>query len=170
MNNISATKWVQMTITGLLGAYLFVVAFTNITDYEVNHTFVQQVAGMEDSFSLRNRWRSVTHPYLIHAMYLFIIALEALAAACCLLGWRQMWRQRHAGPAAFNKAKRLAVGGILIGLAIWIGVFLVVGGEWFLMWQSKQWNAQGTAFHLAEIFGIALILLLKNNAEPENYS
>jgi predicted small integral membrane protein len=41
----------------------------------------------------------------------------------------------------------------------WLVAFLVVGGEWFLMWQSKNWNGQDAAFRMFAIIGIALLFL-----------
>ena len=37
--------------------------------------------------------------------------------------------------------------------------FLVVGGEWFLMWQSSKWNGQNAAARLFLVFGIVLLFL-----------
>jgi predicted small integral membrane protein len=41
-----------------------------------------------------------------------------------------------------------------------VGRFLSVGGEWFLMWQSKIWNGQDAAFRMFACNGIVLILLV----------
>jgi len=42
-------------------------------------------------------------------------------------------------------------------------VFLSVGGEWFLMWQSKSWNGQEEAFRMFTVVGIVLVVV----AQPE---
>jgi predicted small integral membrane protein len=39
---------------------------------------------------------------------------------------------------AFNRAKELAIGVLTLALLMWLLAFLTVGGEWFLMWQSKE--------------------------------
>ena len=36
--------------------------------------------------------------------------------------------------------------GVGLGFLVWFTGFMVVGGEWFLMWQSKAWNGQQAAF------------------------
>lgn len=52
------------------------------------------------------------------------------------------------GPARpFNTAKSLVMVGCGIGFLLWFTGFMVVGGEWFAMWQSKTWNGQTAAFH-----------------------
>ena len=52
----------------------------------------------------------------------------------------------RASAARFNAAKTLAVTGAGIGFLLWFTGFMVVGGEWFLMWQAKAWNGQQAAF------------------------
>ena len=65
--------------------------------------------------------------------------------------------------AAFHKAGRMAVAGLTLSLLMWLVAFLSIGGEWFLMWQSKAWNGQGTAFRMFTVVGIVLLLM----ATPE---
>ena len=48
--------------------------------------------------------------------------------------------------AAFAAAKRHVHTGALLGFLVWFTGFMVVGGEWFAMWQSKTWNGQEAAF------------------------
>jgi predicted small integral membrane protein len=50
---------------------------------------------------------------------------------------------------------------------MWFVVFLSVGGEWFLMWQSRTWNGQDAAFRMFTVIGIILLLLIQPEAEAE---
>jgi predicted small integral membrane protein len=43
-------------------------------------------------------------------------------------------------------AKQFVAIGVGLGFLLWFGGFMVVGGEWFAMWQSKTWNGQEAAF------------------------
>ena len=52
----------------------------------------------------------------------------------------------RAGAARFNAAKTLVVIGVGLGFLLWFTGFMVVGGEWFAMWQSKAWNGQQATF------------------------
>jgi hypothetical protein len=36
-----------------------------------------------------------------------------------------------------------------------------VGGEWFLMWQSKMWNGQEEAFRMFTILGMAFLVVVQ---------
>ena len=50
-------------------------------------------------------------------------------------------------------------------LLMWLVAFLSVGGEWFLMWQSKTWNGQEAEFRMFTVVGIVLLLLVESEAE-----
>ena len=61
--------------------------------------------------------------------------------------------------AAFNRAKKIATIGLTVSLLQWYVAFITVGGEWFLMWQSEEWNGQDAAFRMFTIIGVSLIFL-----------
>jgi predicted small integral membrane protein len=42
-----------------------------------------------------------------------------------------------------------------------------VGGEWFLMWQSKNWNGQDAAFRMFAVVGIVLLFLVQQDVEEQ---
>lgn len=150
----------QTVLSALLAAYGLLVAFTNLSDYAVNFEFVRMVAGMSDTFGALKAARSVQHPVVLHGMYVLIIAAEAGSGWLCARSAWRMWRARHAPGMLFESVKGSAVKGVLLGLALWFGAFVTVGGEWFMMWQSKTWNAQATAFSLAVFYAVVLLVLL----------
>ncbi|MDP4252068.1 MAG: DUF2165 family protein, partial [Bacteroidota bacterium] len=57
----------------------------------------------------------------------------------------------------FKKSGKLLRLGLFLGVILWFTVFVTVGGEWFLMWQSKIWNGQNIAFMLTIVFLLFLI-------------
>ena len=61
----------------------------------------------------------------------------------------------------------MAIVGLTLGLAMWLVAFLSVGGEWFLMWQSKTWNGQEAAFRMFTVLGIVLLLVAQPDAEGQ---
>jgi len=48
-------------------------------------------------------------------------------------------------------------------LVTWLVAFLTIGGEWFLMWQSRAWNGQEAAFRMVAAPGMVLLVI----AQPE---
>jgi len=66
--------------------------------------------------------------------------------------------------SAFHQAKRVSLAALALSLTMWLVAFLAVGGEWFLMWQSKSWNGQEAAFRMFTVVGIVLLIV----AQPES--
>jgi predicted small integral membrane protein len=48
--------------------------------------------------------------------------------------------------AEFRAAMPWVAAGAAVAFGLWFVGFMVVGGEWFLMWQSSTWNGQEAAF------------------------
>ena len=122
-----------------IALWLALVAFGNITDYGSNLAFVRHVMAMDSIFpDAAIHYRAIHSPWLQHAAYVLIIATETLAAALCGLGARRLWRARHAPAALFRRAGHLSVTGLSLGVLLWLGGFMAIGGEWFGMWMSTQ--------------------------------
>lgn len=136
------------------------VCFNNLTDYRANFDFVSHVLTMDDTFPDNQRsWRSLSSPTVHHLAYLGIILTEGLIAFFCLAGSRSMWKTRKALAEDFAQAKRKGILGLTLGVLLWWVGFMIVGGEWFLMWQSSTWNGLDPAFRNACIFVLILIYL-----------
>lgn len=144
---LSASRCAKVVMLVCLSAFAALVAFNNLSDYESNFAFVQHVLAMDTVFARSTaRWRALEQPWLWHVAYGFIIAAELLVAALLGRGAWVLWCARRASGSAFARAKQTALWGVLAGFVLWFGGFMVVGGEWFLMWQSPQWNGQESAF------------------------
>jgi predicted small integral membrane protein len=145
-----------------LAAFALLVAFNNIVDYGSNFAFVQHVLSMNTTFP-GNRLisRAILAPGAWHAAYWLIIAGEAAAGLCLLIGGVAMLMQRRADTARFDAAKKWTVIGATLGFLVWFFGFMVVGGEWFLMWQSETWNGQDAAFKFTmAILGVLIYVSL----------
>ena len=58
-----------------------------------------------------------------------------------------------------DSARKFASAGLLMIVALFLGGFMTIGGEWFAMWQSKDWNGIPAALRMVTIAGFALILV-----------
>jgi predicted small integral membrane protein len=144
--------------------YYMVIVFNNLTDYDSNYQFVRHVLMMDSTFpGNRGMWHAINTPRLHTSFYLLIIAWETLSMILCLAGGAKLAAALWDSPAAFNAAKRVAILGFTVSLMQWLVAFLVVAGEWFMMWQSKNWNGQDAAFRMFAVIGIALLFL----AQPD---
>jgi predicted small integral membrane protein len=145
-----------------------VVVFNNITDYDSNYQFVRHVLMMDTTFpGNHGMGRAINSPGGHTAFYLSIILWELLTMIFCWWGgWRLAMTLRS--PAGdFHRAKRMAVVGLTLGLAMWLVAFLSVGGEWFLMWQSRTWNGQEAAFRMFTVLGIVLLLVAQPDTDGQ---
>jgi predicted small integral membrane protein len=148
--------------------WVSLVAFGNITDYRTNLAFVIHVLSMDTLFpDTTIRYRAITSQALHHAAYILIIAAEVLAAISCWMAAFQMFRT-ISDPAAFNRAKTLAVVGLTTCLLIWLVGFIAIGGEWFGMWMSERWNGIQSAFRFsALVLGILIFVIIPDSTPTE---
>jgi predicted small integral membrane protein len=148
-----------LLVFGVAIFYTFVV-FNNITDYDSNYQFVRHVLMMDSTFpGNHGMWRAVNSPAMHTAFYVAIIAWEFVTMALCWWGGFRLARMFNASAEDFQRAKGVAVAALTLSLLMWLVAFLSVGGEWFLMWQSKNWNGQEAAFRMFTIVGIVLLLV-----------
>jgi predicted small integral membrane protein len=135
------------------------VVLNNTTDYGSNYEFVRHVLMMDSTFpGNHGMWRAINSPAIHTAFYVAIIVWEALTMVLCWWGGARM--AAAVGSAeAFTLAKNLAIAALTLSLLQWSVAFLSVGGEWFLMWQSKSWNGQDAAFRMFTVNGIILLLV-----------
>lgn len=148
------------------------VVFNNLTDYDSNYQFVHHVLLMDSTFpGNHGMWRAI-HPPWIHAVfYDSIILWEGVSLLLTWAGAAELLSAVRKPATAFQSAKRLAVAGLTVSLLMWFVAFLSVGGEWFLMWQSRNWNGQDAAFRMFVVDGVILLLLLMPEVEPgQQYS
>jgi predicted small integral membrane protein len=147
--------------------YSFVV-LNNLTDYDSNYQFVRHTLMMDSTFpGNHGMWRAINQPALHMAFYVAIIAWEMATMALCWWGGVRMTQSLRRGAAAFRRAKRVAIIALTLSLLMWLVAFLSVGGEWFLMWQSKSWNGQDAAFRMFTVVGIVLLLVAQPEQEDE---
>jgi predicted small integral membrane protein len=145
-------------LTLITAAYYLLVAIGNITDFNTNQAFVQHVFEMDTTFGDDDMtWRAITSSAIQNIAYILIIAWEVLIAA--VLIWAVVaWVAALRGRAGYNRARRLSTLGWTMVLLLFAGGFIVVGGEWFVMWQSDEWNGLDPALQNVTIAGLALIL------------
>lgn len=150
--------FVAVAGSGLLTLF---IAFSNITDYATNFEFVKHVLSMDTIFENSTvRYRSITSNRLHHAAYVFIIALETIMAYLFISSSMHMYLRLRSEKEQFNAAKKNAYLGIALALLLWFVGFTVVGGEWFSMWQSADWNGLGPADRITTFFMLTYLALV----------
>ena len=148
-----------LTVAGL-ALFPLVVAFDNITDYGTNFAFVEHVMSMDTvSPSSSIKSRAIDNPGLHRAAYAIIIGAQVLTAALCCIGAAMLLLHLRAPAGMFHRAKAVAISGLTLGFLTWQFGFMTIGGEWFGMWMSPQWNGVPSAFRFTVVIMAVLIFL-----------
>jgi predicted small integral membrane protein len=140
-------------LTATIALYMALVAFGNITDFGTNQQFVRHVLAMDTTFKDEDlMWRAITNQGLQDAAYVGIIVWETVAALVLIYGsW--LWARRDD-----LRARRMSTYGLLMVMLLFGAGFIAIGGEWFSMWQSEDWNGLDAATRIFLFSGVVLIV------------
>lgn len=145
-------------LTGTVALYITLVAFGNITDFDSNQQFVRHVLAMDTTFKDDDlMWRAVGSTALQDIAYVGIIVWETLAALI-LIAATVLWVRALRRPDGLRRARRAGTVGLLMLLVLFGAGFIGIGGEWFAMWQSEDWNGLDAATRVVTLAGIVLIV------------
>jgi predicted small integral membrane protein len=156
------TRISKLLLLVAVACYYAIVVFNNLTDFDSNYEFVRHVLMMDTTFPHNHgMWRAIPSPAWHRTFYISIIGWEIVTCLVLWVGALQLARRLFAPAEQFEMAKRVSIAGLTLSMLMWMFAFLTVGAEWFLMWQSHEWNGQEAAFRMFAITGIVLLLLLQ---------
>jgi predicted small integral membrane protein len=161
---MTETRIVKIVMVGSLALFAGLVTFDNLIDYETNYAFVRHVLSMDTTppgNALMHR--SIASPSLWRAAYALIIAGEGATALGFAAGATFLLRHLRSQTACFNRAKGLTAVAAGLGFLVWFFGFMVIGGEWFQMWQSPRWNGQEAAFRFYLTILAVLIFVMQKD-------
>ena len=151
-----------------IALFYTILVLNNITDYGSNFEFVRHVLMMDSTFPGNHlMWRAVNSPRVHTIFYIGIIAWESVTMLLCWWAGVRLLKLYRADRAQFAAALTVAVIALTTSLLMWLVAFLDVGGEWFLMWQSKIWNGQEEAFRMFIIVGVVFVVVAQREPTPE---
>lgn len=156
------TRIVKLLLLAALAIFYTLVVFNNVTDFDSNYQFVRHVLMMDTTFpGNKGMWRALNESWIHLGGYLSIIVWEMAVMVLNWWGVVELYRRLRSSAEVFNAAKGISIVAVVLGLLLWMGAFITVGGEWFLMWQSRAWNGQEAAFRMFVIAAIVLFLTLQ---------
>jgi predicted small integral membrane protein len=157
----------KLALVAGLAIFALMVTLNNVTDYGSNEAFVRHVLAMDSIFPESTlRWRAVTDPGLQTAAYWGIIATEGLPGFLFTIPAVQMAARLREPRVEFRASLRWVAAGTGLAFLLWFVGFMVVGGEWFLMWQSSTWNGQEGAFRFYVTVLAAAVYVMLETDEP----
>jgi|HubBroStandDraft_5_1064220.scaffolds.fasta_scaffold81614_2 predicted small integral membrane protein len=160
------TRTAKILLVAVIALFYTLVVFNNLTDFGSNYQFVQHVLAMDTTMpGNHGMWRALPYPAAYYTFYWSIIAWEIVTTFLLWWGVAALTRARSKAPVEFNAAKRIPVVALTLSLLMWLLAFHTVGGEWFLMWQSRIWNGQEDSFR--NFVEVALVLIFLTRPETE---
>lgn len=157
-------RLVKVAMVASCALFALLVAFNNLVDYGSNYAFVRHTLGMDTTFPGNALMgRAITAPALWTLGYWLIIAAEAATGLILAFGALRLALAVRGPASLFDAAKPVVVLGMGLGFLLWFTGFAVIGGEWFAMWQSKEWNGVPSAFR----FYVTLLLVLIFVMQPD---
>jgi predicted small integral membrane protein len=162
------TKTAKTLLMAGLALFYTLVVFNNLTDFDSDYQFVRHVLMMDTTTpGNQGMYRALVSPGLHLAFYGSIICWEIVTTVLLWWGVVRLLRALRQSAAEFNGAKRLPVIALTLSLMMWLVAFYVVGGEWFLMWQSQTWNGQQAAARNFTMVGLVFLILLQPDKEEQ---
>ncbi|MBD0333896.1 MAG: DUF2165 domain-containing protein [Cyanobacteria bacterium Co-bin13] len=156
----------KIALVAAIGVLALAITVNNLQDRQSNFLYIQHVMSMDTTFPDNQLlWRAITAPTAHWIAYAMLISTEAAIAILCLVGAVQLLRAVSEPAKVFDRAKGVAIAGLTLAFLFWFVGFMVVGGEWFTMWQSEVWNGQQPAFRFIGCVGVVLLFL--NAAEQD---
>ncbi|MFI0982738.1 DUF2165 domain-containing protein [Streptomyces sp. NPDC021093] len=145
-------------LTAAVALCMSLVAFGNITDFGTNQQFVQHVLSMDTTFKDPDlMWRAVESPAVQNTAYVAVIAWETLTASVLLTAtWFWITGLRR---DVYDRARAASTVGLVMMLVLFGMGFLAIGGEWFAMWQSSDWNGLDAAARNVALAAFTLLVV-----------
>ncbi|MFI5002231.1 MAG: DUF2165 family protein [Reyranellales bacterium] len=163
MLSIRLVKTAMVASTAL---FALLVTVNNLVDYGSNYEFVRHALSMDTTFPGNALMgRAIINPLVWTIAYWLIILAEAATGVVLAFATVRLAVNLRANAGLFNAAKRYVVLGAGLGFLLWFTGFMVVGGEWFAMWQSKTWNGQEAAFRF--YMTLLAVLIFVNQPDGE---
>ena len=107
--------------------------------------------------------RSINSPIANHIFYWTIIIWEFTASILILYGTYLLGKNVKVTSKKFNELKCWSIKGMGLGLLLWFGAFITVGGEWFAMWMSSTWNGLSAAFRMFAVMAFVFLYLIMDD-------
>jgi len=158
------TRLSKIAFVAAIAFFATLVVIENVFHPSINFPFVQHVMMMDTIFPDAPLDYRAIHS---RAGYIIIVLGEIAVMVLCWMGAAAMWCKRRENARTFQLSKRLAIAGLAVGFLVWHVAFMSVGGEWFGMWMSQQWNGIPSAYRFFITILVVLIFLVMPDADVD---
>lgn len=160
---MSFWRLARIVVSGVIlitASYYAVVAFDNISNPASNWVFVRGVMSLDgvpadSGFG----WRAIDATPIQVAGYVGIILGETVSAVLLAVGGIGGLR-RTSSHDRWLRTQRWSLLGCAAGLLVFFFGFIVVGGNWWVMYLNDKWNGLGPAFQDSVLTALAMLGVL----------
>ncbi len=133
-----AVRVLKVALVAFVGLMALLYGGQNIVNLDAAFGAVSYVVSMkEHAVYPSSLGPAILSPTLTWVVLACIIGAEIAAGLISLVGALKLWAARRAPAESFNASKTLAIVGCGIGVIVWMGLFFVIGGAYFQMWQTQ---------------------------------
>ena len=160
-----AIRYLKMALIACVALLSLFYATQNVVNLESAYQAVAYVSSLTDHDVYPASFGpALAQPAFVWASLLLIILGEYAAGLLAAKGVWDLWKARRRSVEAFQAAKTYALLGAGTACLVWFGLFAVVGGAYFQMWQTEAGRASlEGAFQFAGMS--ALVLIFTNMAD-----
>lgn len=153
-------RYLKIVMVAALGAMALLYVIHNILNIDTAYYVVGYVLGLEGNAVFKVNALPAIPAALVPVMAWIIFGFEIACGLICLWGAWQLWQVRHADADGFHAAKGTARLGAGLAVLTWFGIFGVLGGAGYQMWQHDIGaGSLGDAFKFS-IWGLLLLIYL----------
>lgn len=162
-------RFIQISLGFGFSIFFMLIFINNCVDYNTNFNFVKNVLEMKHTFhNSPLNLRAISSNNLHHFIYLMIMVYELICGLLMAYGSYRLIECWSQPSQVFHQAKAMLLMGFGLSILLWFYGFIIIGSEWFLMWQSKQWNGFHKAFELLCLSLLSIGIVLHNEREQKD--
>ncbi len=151
----------------LLGLQVVFLALNNIANFEIAVGMVSYVISQTEHTAYPTSLfpalgDDMGGNMLPTAILCLIITAELVAGAALLKGGIDMARALRAPIGTFEQAKAFALLGCLLSIGVWFGLFVVLAGTFYQMWQTPLGRGSFNDSYTMVMFAAVLFLVIRS--------
>lgn len=155
-------RLIKLVLVAFISLQALFYGLQNLVNLSEAHQFVAYVLGNQEHVAYPSSFGpSISNTFLIWIALIIILIGEFSAGLCAAKGAFDMWVNRKAESNQFVAAQKFAVLGCGLTMVVWFGLFMVIGGAFFQMWQTELGNASFNGSFQYFVSGALVLLILQ---------
>lgn len=154
-------RHLKVALVVIVALEALIYAAQNVANLGAAYDTIAYVLAMADNVVYSSSIvPAMTNPALVWVALLVILTFEFGTGLVAAKGALDLWAARSAPAADFNAAKTTALLGCGLAVVTWFGLFIVIGGGAFQMWQTDigRGSMEG-AMQFAGLSGLAFLIV-----------